>query len=220
MEHHIFSVWDFMSLLKALQQSFCCVQVPWLPATDAQMTRFVNEIVLAEESDEDGQGSFASHFTLYHRAMTQCGANTSMIDQFLAELRRARPVPIALRSVNAPDCIARFVGQTFELLANGDLWALASAFTFGREDLLPDLFQRIVEELNVGAGGGLDDFRYYLRRHIGLDSGEHGPMALRLVAFSCGDDQARWQAAEEVAVTALEARRQLWDGIHAAIRRC
>jgi hypothetical protein len=115
--------------------------------------------------------------------------------------------------------VERFVRQTFDLIETGSLWSLASAFTFGREDLLPALFQRIVDELDVEAGGGLEGFRYYLRRHIGLDAGEHGPMAVRLVASLCGTDEGRWQSAEQAAVTALEARRDLWDGVHAALRR-
>jgi hypothetical protein len=220
MEHHAFAVWDFMSLLKALQKRLCCVDVPWLPAADSQAARFINEIVLAEESDEDGHGGFASHFDLYHRAMAQCGADTGTIDRFLEELRHGSPIPAALRTVNAPGCVEHFVLQTFDLIDTGNPWSLASAFTFGREDLLPDLFQRIVDELNVEAGGDLEDFRYYLRRHIGLDSGVHAPMAIRLVASLCGNDVERWQAAEDAAVTSLEARRQLWDGVHATNAGC
>jgi hypothetical protein len=219
MEHHVFAVWDFMSLLKALQARLCCVSVPWLPAPDAQATRFLNEIVLAEESDEDGQGGFLSHFGLYLRAMTRCGADTTAIDRVLEELRKGSPVPAALAAVGVPGCVERFVCRTFGLIERGGLWSLASAFTFGREDLLPALFQRLVDELDVEAGGGLEDFRYYLRRHIGLDGGEHGPMAVRLVASLCGSDEARWQEAEEAAVTALEARRDLWDGVLTTLRR-
>jgi len=219
MEHHVFAVWDFMSLLKALQRSLCCVEVPWVPTPDPRATRFVNEIVLAEESDEDGQGGFLSHFGLYLRSMARCGADTTAIDGLLEELRKGSPVPTALAAVGVPACVGRFVRQTFDLIEGGRLWSLASAFTFGREDLLPALFQRIVDELDVEAGGGLEDFRYYLRRHIGLDGGEHGPMAVRLVASVCGTDEARWQAAEEAAVTALQARRDLWDAVHATMRR-
>jgi hypothetical protein len=219
MEHHVFAVWDFMSLLKALQARLCCIGVPWLPAADPQATRFINEIVLAEESDEDGQGGFLSHFGLYLRAMTRCGADTTTIDSLLEELRKGSPVPIALAAVGVPDCVERFVRQTFDLIGRGNLWSLASAFTFGREDLLPALFQRIVDELDVEAGGGLEDFRYYLARHIGLDGGEHGPMAVRLVVSLCGSDETRWQEAEEAAVTALEARRDLWDAVHGTLKR-
>jgi hypothetical protein len=219
MEQHVFAVWDFMSLLKALQARLCCVGVPWLPAADPQATRFINEIVLAEESDEDGQGGFLSHFGLYLRAMTRCGADTGTIDSFLDEIRKGSTVPAALTAVGVPGCVGCFVRQTFDLIEQGNLWSLASAFTFGREDLLPALFQRIVDELNVEADGGLEDFRYYLCRHIGLDEGEHGPMAVRLVMSLCGNDEARWQDAEEAAVTALEARRDLWDAVHATLRR-
>ena len=93
MEHHVFAVWDFMSLLKALQRLVCCVDVPWTPPLDSAACRFVNEIVLGEESDEDGQGGFTSHFELYRRAMRQSGAETGPIRQnldmpgFAAEIR-------------------------------------------------------------------------------------------------------------------------------------
>lgn len=219
MEHHIFAVWDFMSLLKALQQRLCCVAVPWLPATDPAGSRLVNEIVLGEESDEDGQGGFASHFDLYHRAMTRCGANTAPIDAFLNELRQGVPISAALESPRVPGCARHFVRRTFDIIEGGNICAIASAFTFGREDLLPAVFQRIVDELNVEASGGLEEFKYYLNRHIGLDSGVHGPMANRLLTSICGADETSWQLAEQTAADCLEARLALWDGICEQVRR-
>jgi hypothetical protein len=219
MEHHVFAVWDFMSLLKALQRRLCCVDVPWLPAADPTASRLVNEIVLAEESDEDRRGGFASHFALYHQAMKRCGANTAPIDGLLRELRRGKPIAAALESPGVPEYARRFVEHTFDIIKGGNLCAIASAFTFGREDLLPAVFQRIVDELNVEAGGGLEDFKYYLERHIGLDGEEHGPMATRLLLSLCGSDESRWQVTEQTAVDCLEARRELWDGICAVIRR-
>ena len=218
MEHHVFAVWDFMSLLKVLQRRLCCVEVPWVPPADPQACRFINEIVLAEESDDDGRGGFASHFELYHRSMKQCGANTAGIDGFLRDLRRGIPVQTALASPTVPEVARHFVQQTFKIIGSGDLCAVASAFTYGREDLLPDVFQRIVDELNTQAGGQLDDFKHYLERHIGLDGDEHGPMATRLVQSLCGSDESLWKVSEDTAVNCLIARQNLWDGIYEAVR--
>lgn len=217
MEHHIFAVWDFMSLLKVLQQRLSCVHVPWVPSEFHLGTRLVNEIVLAEESDDDGNGGYASHFDLYHRSMKQVGASTDAIDEFVDKLRRGKSVRAALGSHRIPAPVRRFVEETFEIVEANDVSAIASAFTFGREDLLPDVFQRIVDELNVEACGGLDEFKYYLARHIELDGDEHGPMAGRLLCQLCGGDDANWKTAEKAATSALEARRHLWDGISETI---
>lgn len=217
MEHHVFAVWDFMSLLKGLQRKLCCVEVPWLPPADSQGGRLVNEIVLAEETDEDGRGGFGSHFELYHRSMTQCGANTSAIDGFLSELRQGTRIHSALESPMVPPAARRFVQQTFKIIETDNLVAIAAAFAFGREDLLPDVFQRIVDQLNMEAGGRLEEFKYYLVRHIGLDGDEHGPMATRLLQSLCGVDDALWDVAGQAAVDCLIARRELWDGIYQAI---
>ena len=217
MEHHVFAVWDFMSLLKALQQRLCCVEVPWTPPSDSKACRFTNEIVLAEESDDDGQGGFASHFELYHRSMRECGASTAGIDEFVGELRRGKSVKSALASPAVPAVARTFVEQTFRIIESGNLCAIASAFTYGREDLLPDVFQRIVDRLNVEAGGQLEVFKYYLKRHIGLDGDEHGPMATQLVESLCGSDESLWNVAEVTAVNCLIARQKLWDGIYEAV---
>lgn len=219
MEHHAFAVWDFMSLLKALQRRLCCVDVPWLPPVDPLGSRLINEIVLAEESDEDGRGGFASHFDLYHQAMRRCGASTAGIDGFLNDLRLGKSVSAALERPGVPESARQFVRRTFEIIDGGNLCAIASAFTFGREDLLPAVFQRIVDELNVETKGGLEDFKYYLERHIGLDGEEHGPMANQLLLSLCGSDESRWQIADQSAIDSLQARCVLWDAIDDTIRR-
>jgi len=218
MEYHVFAVWDFMSLLKALQRKLCCVAVPWLPNARPADSRLINEIVLAEETDEDGRGGYASHFDLYRQSMIEFGADASRIDRFVRLLREGHEVAHALAMAEVPTPLARFVTQTFKIIDSGDACRISSAFTFGREDLLPDLFQKIVDELGEQSGGGLDRFKFYLLRHVQLDGGEHGPMAERLVAALCGVDDTKWRAAEEAAVGALEERMLLWNAIHQAIQ--
>ncbi|MFN7736699.1 MAG: DUF3050 domain-containing protein [Pirellula sp.] len=211
MEHHIYAVWDFMSLLKSLQRQLTCVNVPWVPVANATHARLVNEIVLAEESDEDGEGGFASHFELYYRSMQHCGADTQGIDALISQLRSGADLECAITAAAMPDSARQFVRCTMSLIASGDPCRIAAAFTFGREDLLPDVFQQIVEQLDVDDHRLLSPFRYYLNRHIELDGDEHGPMAQRLVIELCGDDKAKWMRAEQAAVDSLIARKKLWD---------
>ena len=213
MEHHVFAVWDFMTLLKALQRTLTRVELPWFPTEDRESRRLVNEIVLAEESDDDGRGGHASHFELYLEAMRRAGADTSGIDGFLDAVRSGRTVESALDSPDVPPSAREFVGTTWGFVESGSIAAVAAAFTLGREELIPDLFRALVASLDDLQPGRLGPFRHYLERHVHLDGDEHGPMALRLLSTVCGDDPSRWRDARFAAKTALEARLALWDGV-------
>jgi hypothetical protein len=213
MQHHVFAVWDFMSLLKSLQRELTCLDVPWRPSPSRTGSRLINEITLGEESDDDGQGGFASHFELYLSAMQQAGANTSSINSVIASLEAGATRAAALAAASTPSSVSDFVETTFGIIEEGGVCAVASAFTFGREDLLPDVFQEIVATINSNSDGRLDRFEFYLQRHIELDGDHHGGMAQQLVEELCGDDVNRWNSARTAAVRCLEARLQLWDTI-------
>jgi len=213
MEHHVFAVWDFMCLLKALQNQLTCTDSLWRPVANSEACRFVNEIVLCEESDEGRHGSFASHFELYRNAMQSSGANARNIDQFLNLLDGGKTPAQALACLENPESVDRFVLQTLEVVQTGELCEIAACFAFGREDLLPDLFQKIVDEIKAGSDGALDDLDYYLKRHIELDGDEHGPMAKRMLESICGRDVSRWERAGAAAKKALDSRLTLWDGM-------
>ena len=212
LQSHVFAVWDFMSLLKALQRGLSCVDVPWVPSRTPESRHLVNEIVLGEESDIY-EGHHVSHFELYLQAMRQCGASTAAADSLIAAIRSGQQPGQALQASGAPEEAAAFVRDTFTLINGKRLHGTAAAFTFGREDLIPDMFKGFVRDLNRDLHGQLSTFVWYLERHIEVDGGEHGPMALRMVADLCGDEPQKWAEAEEAAVFALEARLRLWDGI-------
>ncbi len=216
METHVFAVWDFMSLLKTLQRGLTCVEVPWQPSPFPEARRLINEIVLGEESDLY-QGEALSHFELYRRAMHQCGASTTAIDIFLNQLWESRNVDAALSQPSIPPAARTFAQSTFAFIARGDLHVIAAAFTFGREDLIPGVFQSFIRDQDERLSGKLALFRWYLDRHIEIDGEEHGPMALRMVSALCGGDPVKWQQAEVAAVEAIKARLTFWDGILAAL---
>jgi len=213
MESHVFAVWDFMSLLKALQARLTCVAVPWVPTQFPESRRFINEIVLGEESDQF-EGRAVSHFELYLEAMQQAGADTSAIRAVLDSVATGT---FAAGIVPGPAAARAFVAATFRVIEHGSLAATAAAFTFGREDVIPDIFRELVRDLSRESGGALDTFVWYLERHIEVDGEDHGPLSLRMVADLCGTDEALWEEAGDAAVAALEARLALWDGVLAQI---
>jgi DUF3050 family protein len=214
MEHHAFAVWDFMSLLKTLQRGLTCVQVPWVPTGPATSRRLINDIVLVEESDELGSG-FISHFELYLEGMRQAGARTGPIDSFISLLRRGRAVMPSLKEAGVPEPATEFVTTTWEIVEHGSLHCQAAAFAFGREDLIPDMFDQVAAL--DSEHGRLSHFVDYLKRHIQVDAEEHTPMAMQMLAELCGDDGSRWAECEETITVALTARIRLWDGIIAKI---
>ena len=213
MENHVFAVWDFMSLLKSLQRELTCVEVPWRPSANASACRLINEIVLVEESDLDPNGRPTSHFELYLSAMKQAGADVSQIGAFVSRAAERGWSQSSVREGTISQAARDFIGTTFEIIDSGDVCRIASAFTFGREQLLPGVFERIVAELNSGSAGKLDAFLYYLQRHIEVDGDEHGVMAQRLMEELCQDSAQRWQAAEEAALQSLQARIKMWDSL-------
>jgi hypothetical protein len=213
MEQHIFAVWDFMSLLKALQRGLTCVEVPWSPKGSPETRRFINEIVLGEESDTDANGKVSSHFEMYLEAMQQIGANTLPIYQLTEWISYGKSVEEALYQLNINEETKDFVRFTFSIIETGELHKIAALFTFGREDLIPDMFIEILREMSSQGQENISKLLYYLERHIEIDGGDHGPISLRMIDEICEDDAEKWQEATECAKQALEMRINLWNGL-------
>jgi hypothetical protein len=216
-EYHVYAVFDFMSLLKALQIQFTCVSLPWTPKGSGPVARFINEIVHGEESDINELGEAMSHFEMYLQAMQQLGASTRSIEQFVSAIQVGHTISEALEQADAPQAARDFLNYTFSVIETGAAHKIAASFTFGREDVIPDMFIAILEEAQT-ADNNYSKFRYYLDRHIELDGDEHGPIALEMIETLCKDDEQLWREAEEVALRSLEVRIALWDGIYQALK--
>lgn len=217
MEHHVFAVWDFMSLLKALQRNLTCVELPWVPVGTAETRYLINEIVLGEESDVDESGKRVSHFELYLEAMEQAGCKLEPVKAFIRYIREKKSIAESMQLAGVPSASRDFVGSTFDVIGTGNASLQAAVFTFGREDLIPGMFISFVKELSSRNPGNVDILKYYLERHIEVDGDHHSQLAYRMTEELCGNDDAKWQMATEEVKKALQARIRLWDAIAEAI---
>ncbi|MCP1481618.1 hypothetical protein J2Y88_003929 [Pseudomonas chlororaphis] len=212
MQAHVFAVWDFMSLTKRLQQELTCVRLPWLPPRDPRAARLINEIVLGEESDDrPGQGHY-SHFELYLDAMREVGATTGVVERFVALQQEGVSFDTALHSVDAGPAASAFVRQTVHTAVQAPTHCVAAAFLHGRESVIPRMFQRILDDWGIGIEQA-PTFRYYLQRHIEVDSDDHGPAAEQLLQRLVAGDPQRQQEVYAAAIAAVDSRIALWDGL-------
>ncbi|AUC86416.1 heme oxygenase [Polaribacter sp. ALD11] len=213
MELHVFAVWDFMSLLKALQINLTCVSIPWVPVKNTELARFINEITIAEESDYDANGVIKSHFEMYLTAMSEVSADTNAINDFITKIKSNVSIEKALETVEVPTEVKEFVNFTFDTIKTNENHLIASAFTFGREDVIPDMFINIIEKASLENSESYDSLTYYLKRHIELDGDEHGPLSLKMIEELCGNDAQKWKEVLDTAKKALQLRINLWSSI-------
>ncbi len=218
MQIHVFAVWDFMSLVKRLQNEVTCQSIPWLPPTRAQVARFANEVVLGEETDMAPDGKPTSHFELYLRAMDEIGADTIVVKDFIKRVAQGERWETALKGLNLPAGTTDFVNETLHCAIHGSVVEVASYFFFGREDVIPDMFKRI---LTLWGNGAVEvpHFAYYLERHIELDGDSHGPWAQEMLMALAGQNKGYWREATCAAERAITARIKLWDSIRAHLNK-
>ena len=217
MEHHVFAVWDFMSLAKALQHRICPSGDLWLPsARQRKLGRLINEIILSEESDIDPfRNSHISHFDLYCQTMAEIGADTRPIMKFLESVEK-EGIDFALIDSFIPDPSQEFMRTTFDIIQRGKVHEIAAAFTYGRETVLPAMFQRLIAQLDLNSIEA-SRFAFYLERHIEVDGDSHGPASINLVEELCENHPLKIIEAEHTAITAIKSRIAFWDKVEEKI---
>ncbi len=218
MQYHVFAVWDFMSLLKTLQNNLTCTSVPWFPVGSAETRFLINEIVVGEEADIDLNGNRKSHFELYLDAMQQCGADTSQIEQFISVLKTKNNFDSAFNEANIPQEAKDFINFTFSIINSKKDYLQSAIFTFGREDLIPGMFVSLINDMHKNFPDDISIFKYYLDRHIEVDGEQHSHLALKMTANLCNENEQYWKEAQEATVQSLQKRITLWDGVYNALQ--
>ena len=216
MEHHVYSVWDFMSLIKFLQNEVAPTRYPWVPSNDGDVARFINELVLEEESDKalpgsEGESEFSSHFELYCAAMEEIGGNANNVRNFVNSLAKEN-IHDALAQDFVPMPSRQFTQQTFAFIESGKAHQVAAALALGREHIIPGMFRSFLKKLGVTEQDA-PAFYYYLNRHVHLDEDFHAPLSLRLLNSLCDGNEIKEKEAIQAAEMAVNARIKFWDGV-------
>lgn len=214
MEHHVYCVWDFMSLVKALQNSIAPSTWPWLPTEHTRngCARLLNDIILTEESDVF-DGRYVSHFDLYLEAMEEIGADTDHVQGFVRALLNVG----LFDAMNlAPKPSREFMESTFGFIGTGKPHVMASAFAFGRETVIPGMYMNMVQQLGITEQEA-PKFYAWLKRHIEVDSEDHGPSSVRLVELLCQNDDAKFGEAESAGHKAIDDKIQFWNSVERII---
>lgn len=211
MEHHVYAVWDFMSLAKSLQHNICPSGNLWLPnKLQRSCSRLINEIILSEESDLDPIGDgYISHFDLYCQAMMEIGADITGINYFLKSVE-IHGLEWSMENCNIPLPSKTFMNSTFKIIKRNKAHQIAAAFAHGRETVIPNMFRRI---LSQSKDKEVPRFNHYLDRHIEVDEKDHGPATNKLIIELCEHDPIKIFEAETAAVEAIKARILFWDEI-------
>jgi len=211
MSVHVYAVWDFMCLAKRLQRELTSLEPLWRPPRRPALARFINGVIHGEESDLGPDHEATSHCELYIAAMREVGADTTSIDRFLQMIEDDADVEVALAAAGAPLAARTFVRHTLADVLDGSAVEVLASFLFGREDLIPDMFSRLLPRWKESREALR--FTYYVERHIELDGDDHGPAAQKALMELCGTDAAEWRAARRAAEKAITTRIALWDRV-------
>lgn len=218
MQEHVFAVWDFMSLLKSLQNHLTCTSIPWLPNSNSKTARLINQIIVDEESDLNVDGFPMSHFEMYVESMKEIGASTKDIDSFCKTLSSNQNLELTIKEASISENVKSFINFSFDTIKANKAHEIAAAFTFGREEVIPDMFIEIIQQTEKSNNISMKKINYYLQRHIDLDGDEHGPLAHEMITDLCKDDLEKWNEVIDVSKKALEHRIKLWDHIYNLIK--
>ena len=115
-------------------------------------------------------------------------------------------------SLKINEGVKEFTKFTFKVIKGGKPHCIASAFTYGREDIIPEIFMGILDNIDPD-NRRYNKLRYYLERHE-VDGDLHGLVSRKMTEELCEDNDYKCKEALKTAEDCLKKRIQLWDTIY------
>jgi hypothetical protein len=174
------------------------------------LTSFINEIVLSEESDYIEGIGYVSHFEIYLEAMKEIGADSSKILELIDCINREGSAYDGINNLDILDEVKDFIKFDLDTALSEDLPKIVGSFTLGREKVIPNMFEHIVQ--SVANANATNKFTTYLSRHIDIDGDRHGPLSSKLLDKLCSSDK-NLEVAYQAGIDSLNLRLKVWDKI-------
>ena len=215
MEFHVWCVWDFMCLAKALQNRLGADTPYWTPPTYLDALKKMNGIVDEEETDVGPDGGITSHFEAYLGAMDEVGADATKIRMFVGLLRDGVDPIEASRAVGANPAATEFIQSTLAFTTKPS-HVIAAVFAFSRERLVPRMLSSLLSTVRSHRIKA-DHLLWYIKRHIDLDDNHHGKASLEIYEDLTGSDAEKISEAMQMTAGAIESRIRFLDSISNAL---
>lgn len=213
MEHHVFAVWDFMSLAKALQLHLDATQVIEKQTDNSKILGFVNGILTGGETDPNKKEIVLSHLEMYLELMDEIGANTTNIKKLIASSAAGLDIHEAMQIAQLTDEQQRILNFTQTIIATNEIHKIAVAATLVPEGMISNRFLKILKETEERDNLLVPKFKNYLNRYKAIDGNDYGLLSLEMVTHFCDSDGKKWVDILDIAMKTLSHRIYLWDAI-------
>ncbi|GAA4238432.1 hypothetical protein GCM10022291_28880 [Postechiella marina] len=121
----------------------------------------------------------------------QIEKDTSQIKNFVSYIQDKYSIENAEYKVDLNLKMLQFITFTFNIISSNTPHKIASTFTFGRENVIPDMFFQIINQSEKESAASYSKLTYYLKRHIELDGDQHGPLSLKMIEELCGNSEQK-----------------------------
>ena len=226
MDSHVFAIWDYLTILKALQRKLASKNIRLLDQDVPDLPFLINQIVINEEIEEESSQEYLSAlgvYQLYINTMKEIGADINPITNFVESIKNEKYWKDALKETKSlyrylPITTYDYLEHNLSVVDYAKIHELAGVFFFGREDIHCkfNLFLRGNQE----NAKNFSNLKNFLQRHIDDDAKNKNPiLGEYILNLLCKNDETKWKEVETSVIEAIKKRNEFLDGINELFER-